>query len=312
VHGSAPDIAGKGLANPIAIIRSAAMMLDHIGQRVAAERIEAEGAPGSVLVMADPRWSLGLVGLIAGRLVEEHNMPAFVLNQGEEESRGSARSVEGFNVVEALASCAPVLRRYGGHEAAAGFACATADIPALLAGLEAYASHRRPEEGWSRLMPVDAEVGLHELTTVAVEDLKLLEPFGQANRPPRFCVRAAQLKAASVFGQQQEHLRVWLGDGVRVAEASSSTSTAGLPSAESLWMLSSRSRSAAGTATPQFALNSRTSAAARAERQPGSPRTRITVPPLILVRSPGVTRKTACGVPAAAHNSVSRSRSSST
>ena len=185
----------------------------------AAERIEAEGAPDSALVMADERWSLGLVGLIAGRLVDQHNMPAFVLNRGEEESRGSARSIEGFNVVEALASCRHVLRRFGGHEAAAGFACATADLPALAEGLQAYASQHRPVEGWSRLMPVDGEVALAELNTEAVDELRVLEPFGQANRPPRFCVRGAQLRAASAFGQQREHLRIWLADGDRVIEA---------------------------------------------------------------------------------------------
>ena len=185
----------------------------------AAERMEVEGAPDSAIVMADERWSLGLVGLIAGRLVDQHNMPAFVLNRGEEESRGSARSIEGFNVVDALSSCSHLLSRFGGHEAAAGFACATADLPALVEGLQAYAAERRPAEGWSRLMPVDGEVDLAELTTDTVDELRILEPFGQGNRPPRFCVRGAQLKAASAFGQQREHLRLWVGDGDRVIEA---------------------------------------------------------------------------------------------
>jgi single-stranded-DNA-specific exonuclease len=185
----------------------------------AAERMEADGPPDSAIVIADQRWSLGLVGLIAGRLVDQYDVPAFVLNRGEEESRGSARSIEGFNVVDALHSCAPLLRRYGGHQAAAGFACATADLPALVEGLQAFAASRRPEEGWSRLMPVDGQVALSELTTEAVEELAVLEPFGQGNRPPRFCVRRAQLKAASAFGQQREHMRLWVGDGDRVIEA---------------------------------------------------------------------------------------------
>lgn len=185
----------------------------------AAARMEAEGTPDSAIVMADERWSLGLVGLIAGRLVDQYDMPAFVLNRGEEESRGSARSIEGFNVVDALHSCAQLLRRYGGHQAAAGFACATADLPALVEGLQAFATSRRPAQGWSRLMPVDGQVALSELTTEAVEELAVLEPFGQGNRPPRFCVRGVQLKAATVFGQQREHMRLWVGDGERVIEA---------------------------------------------------------------------------------------------
>jgi single-stranded-DNA-specific exonuclease len=185
----------------------------------ALERLDEEGVPDSAIVLADPRWSLGLVGLVAGRLVDAHNMPSFVLNQGEEECRGSARSVDGFNVVDALASCAGVLTRFGGHEMAAGFACATDQLPALVEGLQAYAAEFRPEGGWSRLMPIDAEIGFDELTVPAVEDLAQLEPFGMGNRPPWFSSRAVVLKAASAFGADREHLKVWLGGGDRVIEA---------------------------------------------------------------------------------------------
>ena len=185
----------------------------------AMERLEEDGVPDSCIVLADERWPLGLVGLVAGRLVDSHNMPAFVLNRGEEECRGSARSVDGFNVVDALASCAEVLTRFGGHEMAAGFACATDQLPALVDGLQAYAARFRPEGGWSRLMPIDAEVGFEELSTVAVEDLARLEPFGQGNRPPRFCGRGLVVKAASAFGSEREHLRLWLSGADRVVEA---------------------------------------------------------------------------------------------
>ena len=185
----------------------------------AQERLEEEGVPDSAIVLADERWSLGLVGLIAGRLVDAYNMPAFVLNRGEAESRGSARSVDGFNVVDALTSCAAVLKRFGGHQAAAGFACSNQDLAALVDGLQGYAAGQRPEDGWSRVMPIDAEVGFDELSTEAVEDLALLEPFGQGNRPPRFCGRGLVLKAATAFGGDGEHLRLWLGGGERVIEA---------------------------------------------------------------------------------------------
>ena len=185
----------------------------------ARERLEEEGVPDSAIVLADKRWSMGLVGLVAGRLVDTHNMPAFVLNRGEEECRGSARSVEGFNVFEALSSCADLLTRFGGHQAAAGFACATDRLPGLIEGLQSYAAGQRPEGGWSRLMPIDAEVGFEELSSGAVEDLARLEPFGQGNRPPRFCGRGLVVKAASAFGAEREHLRLWLSAADRIIEA---------------------------------------------------------------------------------------------
>ena len=183
------------------------------------ERLEAEGVPASTIVIADERWPLGLVGLIAGRLVDRHHVPAFVLNREGAECRGSARSVHGFNVVEALASCDGALSRYGGHEMAAGFACDIGNFPALVDGLQAYADARRPAPGWSRLLPVDGVVELDQLTPAAVEDLATLEPFGEGMPAPRFCVRDVELKAASAFGGDRDHLRLWFGQAERVIEA---------------------------------------------------------------------------------------------
>jgi single-stranded-DNA-specific exonuclease len=68
-------------------------------------------------------------------------------------------------------------------------------------------------------MPIDAQVGFEELTVPAVEDLARLEPFGMGNRPPWFCSRGVVLKAASAFGADREHLKLWLGSGERVIEA---------------------------------------------------------------------------------------------
>jgi single-stranded-DNA-specific exonuclease len=184
-----------------------------------AERLEAEGLPDSAIVIADERWPVGLVGLIAGRLVDQHHMPAFVLQREDGECRGSARSVAGFNVVEALASCDGVLSRYGGHEMAAGFACASQDLPALVDGLQAFAEAHRPADGWSRVIPVDAVVDLSQLTADAVEDLAQLEPFGEGHPAPRFCVRDVELKAASVFGGDADHLRLWFSRADRFVEA---------------------------------------------------------------------------------------------
>jgi single-stranded-DNA-specific exonuclease len=127
--------------------------------------------------------------------------------------------VPGYNVVEALDACSAQLSRYGGHAAAAGLACASDSFDALVEGLVAHATGQRPEGGWTRLMPVDAQVDLGVLTTDAVQQLEVLEPCGQGNPPPRFCVRGVELKAASAFGQEGEHLRLWVSDGPEVLEA---------------------------------------------------------------------------------------------
>jgi single-stranded-DNA-specific exonuclease len=183
------------------------------------ERLEAEGVPDSAIVIADERWPMGLVGLIAGRLVDRHQVPAFVLNRDGDECRGSARSVHGFNVVAALAACDSALSRYGGHEMAAGFSLPADNLRALTDGIQAYASERRPDGGWAKLLPADGVVGLEALTPEAVQSLKVLEPFGEGLPAPRFAVRDVELKAASAFGGDGDHMRLWFAQGERVIEA---------------------------------------------------------------------------------------------
>jgi single-stranded-DNA-specific exonuclease len=183
-----------------------------------AEAMLAADPPDDAIVLADPGWSLGLVGLIAGRLAEAHHMPAFVLNAGAE-YRGSARWVHGFNVVDALASCAPQLVRYGGHEAAAGFACAPEDFAALAAGLRRFAAAARPEGGWTHHLEIDTAVSLGELTPEAVDGLELLQPFGEGNPPPLLSAHGVEIKAASAFGQGGAHLKLWFGQDERLLEA---------------------------------------------------------------------------------------------
>lgn len=185
----------------------------------AQERLDERGGPGAAIVLADERWSVGLVGLVAGRLVDLHHVPAFVMNRAGDECRGSARSVAGFNVVEALTSCAGYLSAFGGHAAAAGLTCSAANLEALEAGLVAAAAAEQPEGGWSRMLPIDAEVDLRALTVESVAALAELEPCGEGNPAPRFCGRDVVLKAASAFGRQGEHLRLWLSHGERVIEA---------------------------------------------------------------------------------------------
>jgi single-stranded-DNA-specific exonuclease len=185
----------------------------------AEELLAADDPDNAAIVLADGRWPLGLVGLIAGRLAEAHHRPAFILNRGQEECRGSARHVDGFHVVEALDACARYLSRYGGHVAAAGFACATADYEVFRETLLRHAAAVRPEGGWERLMDVDVEAGLELMTVSALRELEVLEPHGEGNPQVRFCCRGVEVKAASAFGAERTHLRLWLAQDQKVLEA---------------------------------------------------------------------------------------------
>src|SRR5262249_51206302 len=99
-----------------------------------------------IVVLDGAEYPAGLVGLVAAKLVEELGRPVLLIERGPETSRGSARSIPGFNMIEALAACDELFARYGGHSAAAGFTIATERLPELEARLLDYAATRLPDQ----------------------------------------------------------------------------------------------------------------------------------------------------------------------
>ncbi len=169
-----------------------------------------------VLFVADAAWPQGIVGLAASRLVEEFHRPAFVLSIGDDECRGSARSVEGFHLVECLRAVAPLLSRFGGHAMAAGFSVPVTRLPELHAALRAYAAPRLGDP--RKLLCVDAVAGLGELAPATYRDVQALGPFGMGNREPLLMAEGVRVLSAEAFGDDR-HLRVHLQDGSGRQEA---------------------------------------------------------------------------------------------
>ncbi len=170
---------------------------------------------GHALVVDDDMWPVGVVGLVAGRLAEEYCRPVFVIERdaGADgrggESRGSARSVPGFNVIEALTRCADLLTKFGGHAGAAGFSLRTECIAPFRARMEDFAAARLSEEDLTPSIQLDAEVGgrffgVEDLRAL-FEQLAALEPFGVGNQPPVLLWRGLRVSSCRVVGK--DHLR---------------------------------------------------------------------------------------------------------
>lgn len=154
-----------------------------------------EGARvGPVVMLADPDWSVGLVGLLASKLAERYNRPALVFEQGPEVSRGSARSVEGFHMAEALAACDDLLLEYGGHSLAAGLTVETANLPLLEERLAQLATTAFSDGIPRPPLLLDAELHDHELTLQTMDLLEDLEPFGAGNPTPTFFIRGVRTR----------------------------------------------------------------------------------------------------------------------
>ena len=187
-------------------------------QEAAREQIIASGkAKQRVIVMADEQFSAGVVGLIAARLAEEFMRPTLLIERGRQLSRGSARSLPGFSIIDALQSCADLLPRFGGHSAAAGFSIPTDRIDELEARLLVYAGHHLPDTALEPMIEYNAEVGFDELTPALHREITRLEPFGQANPQPIFMTGRVHVVAARTVGSDNKHLKLQLdnGQGIR-------------------------------------------------------------------------------------------------
>jgi single-stranded-DNA-specific exonuclease len=180
---------------------------------------EAQGdAP--VLVCAAADWHPGVVGIVAAKLVDRFVRPAFVLaldGDGPDAlGRGSARTVGGFHLFQALAGAAGLLVRFGGHAAAAGLTVAHQDLPALQAHLADAARRSLGDGPRAAELPVDAEIGLEAVDELLAEELGRLEPFGIGNPEPVLAARGVTLERARVVGQS--HLQVTLRDGLHARD----------------------------------------------------------------------------------------------
>ena len=161
----------------------------------------------------------GIVGLVAGKLVQEYYRPAVILEYGDNESRASCRSIPEFHVTDALDSCADLLVRHGGHAMAAGFTVRNENIPALRDHLLAKAQHVFDGLELSPTLDIDAELEMHELTEGLVQDMALLEPTGHKNPTPTFVTKQMKILDARKVGSDGNHLKLKLGKDRRSVDA---------------------------------------------------------------------------------------------
>lgn len=146
-----------------------------------------------VLFFAGEGWHPGVIGIAAARVVEKYGKPAFLLSLQGEEARGSARSVEGFSIFEALDACAPCLERYGGHQGAGGFSLSRALIPEFHKSLSEYARKTHPAMP-RKALTADKALLPGDLSLEAVKSLAALEPFGEGNPRPLFALLGARVE----------------------------------------------------------------------------------------------------------------------
>ncbi|MBK8583607.1 MAG: single-stranded-DNA-specific exonuclease RecJ [Flavobacteriales bacterium] len=162
-------------------------------------------------VVFNPNWHKGVVGIVASRLIERHYRPTIVLTESNGKVSGSARSVKGFNVHDAIGACSDLLEQFGGHMYAAGLTMKPENVPAFRDRFEAVVrermlpSQRIPEED------VDLEIALADIKTLE-RGVEGMEPFGPANMKPVFLLRGMAAKDVRLLGNSGDHLKFQLCD----------------------------------------------------------------------------------------------------
>lgn len=240
-HGIAPRINAAGrLADASAAVRllvdddprecaRIAAELNRLNQvrrdlcdRVAVEaidQVEKEGVGGlPALVLAREGWHPGVIGIVASRLVELYHRPVVLIALGQGSGRGSARSIPGLHLVEALCEASAFLKAYGGHAMAAGLTVAEEEVGRFREAFVAAVGSRLTSEQLVPEVAVDAEILLDEVTLSLAREISRLAPFGQANPEPVFLTHDLQALSARTVGGGG-HLRLLVGDGLRTAEA---------------------------------------------------------------------------------------------
>ncbi|RKP54274.1 single-stranded-DNA-specific exonuclease RecJ [Cohnella endophytica] len=182
---------------------------------------QGAGRGRNVIVLAKAGWNAGIAGLVASKLVERYYRPAIVLATDAATGlcKGSARSIDGFDLHAALTDCADLLDHFGGHQAAAGMTLSVNLVESLAERLHEIAGQRISEEDWQPKRRVDLMIAMREATIGAVDQLASMEPFGNGNPTPRVVMRDVVIRESRTMGKEGAHLRVTVEQDGRSIDA---------------------------------------------------------------------------------------------
>lgn len=167
----------------------------------------------SSIVVYNPNWHKGVVGIVASRLTERYYKPTIVLTHSNGCATGSGRSVQGFDIYKAIESCRDLLENFGGHMYAVGLSMKEENVPEFQRRFEKYVSENLSEEQRLPQIDIDACIDFCDITPKFFRLLKQFSPYGPENMKPIFVTRRTfDYGTSKVVGKEQEHLKLELID----------------------------------------------------------------------------------------------------
>lgn len=170
--------------------------------------VKASEKVKNILVIAHETYPQGVIGLVAGKLVEEYYRPAIVIAIGEKHSKASARSINGFNIIEFLRSHETHFVNVGGHPMAAGFTVETEKITILQQALETSAEQLLTDDHFTRVLKIDCELPFSLITKDLYKNIQNLSPFGMGNPEPVFASYGVTVEQVKIMGKESNHLKL--------------------------------------------------------------------------------------------------------
>ncbi len=164
----------------------------------------------NLLFIADESYQQGVIGLVAGRLVEEFYLPSIVISKGKTFSKASVRSVKGFNIIEFLRQASDLLVDVGGHPMAAGFTVETQKLDQLEEKLYELSAKLLKKDHLERVLNIDLEIPSDFISFKTYDLISKLKPFGMANPEPTFITKNLRVEALKIIGKDGKHLKLSL------------------------------------------------------------------------------------------------------
>lgn len=172
-----------------------------------------------IVIIDHQEFHEGVIGLIAGKITEELNRPAIILSRDLKVSKASARSVSGFNIIQAIRQSQSLLIDAGGHPMAAGFTIETKKIESFKRKMFKIADQMLDYDDLEPSINIDCQIDFGDINWKLMPEIEKLEPFGIGNPRPRFVLRNAEVSQKRAVGSQRKHLKLTLSEGKKKLSA---------------------------------------------------------------------------------------------
>lgn len=204
-----PDVAKKYAYNLHQLnIKRQSLTKDYMKE--AFEQIDSEEDGAMMNFIIGDSWPEGIIGLVAGKIHEATGRPTIVATQDGDIAKGSARSIEKFNITDAISLFAPHLTSYGGHAQAAGFTVKPGELMSFRNGLIAYANTKLTYDDLKNDLKIDMQIEGDNFTLDFVRAVDRLAPFGNLNQRPQFMIKDAVITELKAMGRDNNHLKLTL------------------------------------------------------------------------------------------------------